>query len=120
MYVPKYFKEEEFKRLTPSCSMAQMDENLLMLLDELREAVGMPFVLTSAYRTPLWDISKGRTGKGAHTKGMGVDIQITNPTFARIVLERALRMPFRGIGIAKNFIHLDVMPREYTPIIWGY
>lgn len=122
MYEPIYFREEEFQRLTPSCSIVQMDENLLEGLDELREAVGLPFIITSAYRSSDWDLAKGRTGKGPHTKGMGVDISCPNSLFARRVLEEALKRPqyFKGIGIGKNFIHLDVMYRPYAPLVWGY
>lgn len=122
MYEPRYFKEDEFKKLTPSCSIAQMDENLLEGLDELREAVDMPFIITSAYRSPDWDLAKGRTGQGPHTKGMAVDVSCPNSYFARRVLEEALKRPqyFKGIGIGKNFIHLDVMYRSFAPLVWGY
>lgn len=122
MYEPRYFKEEEFKKLTPSCSIAQMDENLLEGLDELREAVNMPFVLTSAYRSSDWDLAKGRSGEGPHTKGMAVDISCPNSLFARRVLVEALKRPqyFKGIGIGKKFIHLDVMWRNCSPLVWGY
>lgn len=120
MYVPIYFKESEFQRLVPSCSISQMDDNLLELLDELRELVGTPLVITSAYRSPDWDLAKGRSGKGAHTKGMGVDISAPNSYFTRLVLQHALRMPFTGIGIGKNFIHLDIMYRDNAPLVWGY
>lgn len=120
MYVPIYFKDSEFKRLTPSCTIAQMDCGLLKLLDELREAVGMPFVITSAYRSPDWDLAKGRTGRGSHTKGMAVDISCPNTYFTRLVLQHALKLPFQGIGIGKGFIHLDVMYRPLAPLVWGY
>lgn len=122
MYIPIYFREEEFQQLTPSCSISQMDETLLEGVDELREAVGLPFVLTSAYRSPYWDLAKGRSGDGPHTKGMAVDISAPNSYFARRVLEEALKRPhiFMGIGIGKLFIHLDVMYRNYAPLVWGY
>lgn len=122
MYEPRYFVENEFKKLTPSCSIAQMDENLMEGLDELREAVDMPFIITSAYRSPDWDLSKGRTGQGPHTKGMAVDISCPNSYFTRRVLYEALMRPqyFKGIGIGKNFIHLDVMYRSFAPLVWGY
>lgn len=122
MYIPIYFKEEEFQKLTPSCSIVQMDETLLEGIDELREAVWLPFVISSAYRDSYWDLAKGRTGNGPHTKGMAVDISCPNSYFTRRVLEEALKRShiFKGIGIGKGFIHLDVMYREYAPLVWGY
>ncbi len=122
MYIPIYFKDEEFQQLTPSCSISQMDNKLLEGIDELREIVGLPFILTSAYRSRDWDLAKGRTGNGAHTKGMAVDISAPNSYFVRRVLEEALKLTqyFQGIGIGKEFIHLDTMFRNYAPLVWGY
>lgn len=122
MYIPIYFREEEFQQLTPSCSIVQMDDKLLEGIDLLRAAVGMPFVITSAYRSRDWDLAKGRTGNGSHTKGMAVDVSAPNSYFVRRVVEEALKLPqyFTGIGIGKLFIHLDVMYRPLAPLIWGY
>lgn len=122
MYVPTYFKEEEFTKLTPSCHISDMHEALLWRLDKLRAAVGQPFVITSAYRSPEWDIAKGRSGQGPHTKGLAVDISCPDSYFTRRVLEEALRRKdyWHGIGIGKNFIHLDIMYRQSGPLVWGY
>ncbi len=122
MYVPIYFKDEEFQQLTPSCSISQMDDRLLEGVDILREIVGLPFILTSAYRSRDWDLAKGRTGNGPHTKGMAVDVSAPNSYFVRRVWEEALKLTqyFQGIGIGKGFIHLDVMFRDYAPLVWGY
>lgn len=122
MYVPKYFKEEEFTNLVPSCHMASLHENLLYELDRLREEVGRPFIITSAYRSPEWDIAKGRSGVGPHTKGLAVDISCPDSYFTRRVLEEALKDVgfIGGIGIGKNFIHLDIMERQNGPLVWGY
>ena len=58
----KYFSPAEFKRCTPSCSIEQMDPAFLERLDRFREFVGIPLVLSCAYRSLRWELSRGRTG----------------------------------------------------------
>lgn len=120
MYQPVYFQAAEFEKCSPSCSMSQMDVNLLIMLDNLRFACGFPLVLSSAYRSSDWDKAKGRSGSGPHTKGLAVDIICRDSYHRRVILENALRMKFQGIGIAETFIHLDISPRHYGPTVWLY
>ena len=75
MITSKYFKEEEFNRCSPECSLQDMKQTTLSKLDTAREIAGIPFVLTSAYRSPEWDKNKGRSGTGAHTLGQAVENQ---------------------------------------------
>ena len=120
MKTAKFFKEAEFKKCTPSCSMEQMDQRTLNKLDFAREMAGIPFVLNSAYRSPEWDKKKGRSGDGAHTKGRAVDIRCnTNENRMRIVLA-CLSAGFRRIGVAKTYIHVDDDPSKKQNIIWLY
>lgn len=120
MYVPVHFKDSEFQALTPACHYWDMDPSILILLDELRTAIQRPIILTSAYRSSQWDKERGRSGKGPHTKRMAVDISCGDSKYRAIILETALRMPFVGIGIGSNFIHLDIVPRETGRLIWVY
>lgn len=77
MITSKYFKEEEFNRCSPSCSLQDMKQTTISKLDTAREIAGIPFVLTSAYRSPEHDRSKGRSGTGAHTIGRAIDYDVT-------------------------------------------
>lgn len=47
MITSKYFKEEEFNRCSPSCSLQDMKQTTISKLDTAREIAGIPFVLTS-------------------------------------------------------------------------
>lgn len=120
MYTPKYFSEGECALCIPSFSVDQIESQLWRLLDELREKCDFALPISSGYRSPYWDLAKGRSGRGAHTKGLAVDIKINNSYHMRVVLSNALTMGFKGIGVGKSFIHLDIMDRQYSPLIWGY
>ncbi len=50
-----YFKVEEFNQKGLPESWRYMDLNFLMLVDKIRHRAGIPFKITSAYRTPQYN-----------------------------------------------------------------
>lgn len=116
----KYFKDEEFKRATPACSLSDMNEDFMHHLDEAREFAQIPFVINSAFRSVDYEKKKGRTGTSQHCKGLAVDLRCrTNAERFRIVAS-LLALGFRRIGIGTNFIHVDDGYPNSEPIIWTY
>lgn len=91
----------------------------MLRLDEARALAGIPFVLTSAYRTPFYDSKHGRSGKGYHTRGRAVDIKCIDGASRRIIVRSLLNCGFNGIGIADTFIHVDDRPFSLGSV-WLY
>jgi zinc D-Ala-D-Ala carboxypeptidase len=114
----KHFKIEEF-----DCSHTGknlMDGNFLASLDLLREHVGFPMVVTSGYRDKTHPVEavKQNPGTGTHCLGIAADIKITNSSDRFVLIDAAMMDGFTGIGIAKDFIHLDM--RESDEVMWVY
>ena len=116
----KYFSPSEFKRCTPSCDISQMDAGFLQVLDEVREGAGIPLVLNCAYRSRAYDISKGRSGNSAHTRGKAVDIRANSSATRYKIVAAALGAGIRRIGIGKNFVHIDNDDTLSQGVIWHY
>lgn len=116
----KYFTDDDFKRASPSCSITQMCPDFLERLDRCREVAGIPFVVNSAYRTPEYEKSKGRSGSGAHTFGRAADIRCDDSVSRWRIVFAALQVGFMRIGIGKTFIHLDDSVSLPHPCIWLY
>lgn len=118
-YIPKYFTEHEFQKV--HCCVDDLDPESLKKLDACRRKAGIPFILTSAYRSRQSEIEKGRSGNSAHTRGRAFDISCTSDRNRALIISAALAVGFTRIGIAKNFIHLDddiyCLP---SPRIWVY
>lgn len=116
----RYFKDAEFRKCTPPCSIEDMDEDFLFVLDNVRKEAGIPLVLNSAYRTPEWDRSKGRSGTGAHTKGLAVDIRCNSNSNRYKILAAAYKCKVNRIGVYKSWIHLDMGDKAgHTPnVVW--
>lgn len=102
-----------------------MDPEFMDRLQDLRNALGFPFIINSAYRTPEYDRSIG--GAGVHPMGRAVDLRVYGHRAFEIVT-RAKAYGFTGIGVSQKgprvsrFIHLDDLPNgdHPRPWVWTY
>lgn len=117
MYNPRYFKDDEFKRV--ACSVTDCNPDSLRRLDRAREIAGVPFVLTSAYRSKASEIEKGRSGNSAHTLGRAFDVRCCSSVDRYKIVYGAIAAGFPRIGIASTFIHMDDSNLT-PPCIWLY
>lgn len=115
---PDYFSDEEFAAV--GCSRADVDAISLARLNRCRRLCGFPFILTSAYRSPHHEVCKGRPANGPHTTGQAFDIACDSNLKRFKIVEAAITVGFKRIGIGKNFIHLDDCTDKPNPRIWTY
>jgi uncharacterized protein YcbK (DUF882 family) len=111
----KYFSKDELKCRCERCVSTgdEMDNQMMIMLNMLREQLGFPFHVTSAYRCPEFNSKVSRTGKkGRHTTGKAIDINVCDEQ-AIILLSAAKQIGFKGFGVNQKgsrdsrFIHLD-------------
>ena len=113
----KYFTESEFN------NFKMMDENLLSMLDDLREAYGHPIKLTSTYRSPDHPIEAKKTKPGEHAYGAAVDIACVGGEATYKLVKAAINVGFTRIGISRknNFVHVGIGYPDAPPVtIWTY
>ena len=108
----KNFKLEEFK--CSCCGLIDINSDLLDLLQTAREVVG-PLQITSAYRCPEHNNSVSSTGlSGPHTTGKSVDIHVSNSQHRKELIDY-FTSKVTGLGIAKTFIHIDILTSDEVP-----
>ena len=122
----KYFTEDELR--CSHCGINNMNNLFMQRIVMLRELLGFPFIVTSAYRCKNHPIEVRKDSPGAHTTGQALDINVYGNNAHRL-LEAALRAGFRGIGISligkhsERFIHLDNLSTSDDrprPAVWSY
>jgi zinc D-Ala-D-Ala carboxypeptidase len=115
----KYFKLEDFN--CQETGENEMSRDFIHRLDELREACGFPFIITSGYRSPSHSIEK-RKKAGKHAQGIAADIKAANGYQRYKIVEEAIKMGFNGIGVARTFIHVDsrICGADKAPVMWCY
>ena len=120
MITAKYFKESEFRKCVPACSLQDMKQGTMDKLDAAREIAGIPFVLNSAYRPVEWEKAHGRTGDGAHPHGQAVDIRCNSNANRMKIVRALIEAGFVRIGIGKTFVHADDDAAKSQNVMWHY
>jgi uncharacterized protein YcbK (DUF882 family) len=112
----KYFTPEEVEDL---------NNDFVELLDRAREIAGIPFIITSGFRTPEKNQSLvGAVSDSAHLKGLAVDLKVANSHEVAIILDaaKAVGITRRGIYVREDFepahIHIDVDPDKVSEVIF--
>lgn len=126
----KHFKPREFACKCGECDSdgTEMQLDYVFKLDDLRERLGAPLIVTSGYRCPAYNQRISNTGpNGPHTTGRASDVKASGLLAFRIVQQCSLGGWFSGIGIhqrgshGSRFIHLDDLPHGDTrPRVWTY
>ena len=116
----KYFTREEF-----DCQYTgknEMKDEFIEKLDELREACGFPFHITSGYRAPEHPIEAKKKVAGTHSQGIAADIKVDNGWERFKIVEEAIKLGFTGIGVASSFVHVDIRNGDDTTpyVMWTY
>jgi zinc D-Ala-D-Ala carboxypeptidase len=93
-----------------------LDEVAMDKLQGLRDALGVPLIITSAYRTPEHNKRVGGAKNSLHMRGVAFDVRMENhdPYVFEIAAKEA---GFRGIGHypKQGFMHIDLG----TERTWG-
>lgn len=126
-----YFERHEFACRCGECDSTgdEMNMGFVELLEQLRDRLGFPLVITSGFRCPAYNALISTTGHdGPHTTGQAADVAIAGENAFRLVQQCTLGGWMRGIGINqrgpydKRFIHLDNLegPEHPRPRLWTY
>jgi len=118
----KYFDLSEFDSPDDTGSGENMDLDFVRLVDEARETAGVPFKITSGYRTLKHNTAVGGVKNSSHTNipCNACDISILNSSDRYKIIDSLLKVGINRIGIGKNFIHCDTDKKKSPNIIWHY
>jgi zinc D-Ala-D-Ala carboxypeptidase len=122
----EYFTYEEFDCPdAPGSARKHMNVHFINSLEYAREDAGIPFVITSGYRTREYNDKLRALGyetsrKSAHIKGLAADIATKNSEERYIILCALINEGFTRIGIGPDFIHVDCDESKADGVVWLY
>lgn len=115
--IKTHFKDTE---LNCRCGCGKTVTDVLLLrLECLRSMLGIPLTINSGARCHAWNETSGGARGSKHLDGIAVDIACSSDSIRNQILEMAPHLGFFGIGLAKNYIHLDLRA-EFDRAAWFY
>lgn len=108
------FKVKEFQS-HDGADAVLIDDDLVTLLQRVRDHFGRPVTITSGYRTAGQNAKVGGSKSSFHTRGRAADIQVSgvNPAKVAMYLES---IGAGGIGLythGNGFVHVDTRGTRY-------
>ena len=104
------FDSKEF-RCSCGCGKLLVDERLVQALQELRDLVKVPIIITSGYRCPEYNEKIGGAKRSRHTMGQAADVNILymrpEDMYKAALKVETFRNGGIGIYIDRKFCHLD-------------
>ena len=119
-----HFSRHEFA-CKCKCGSDNISQELVARLEIVRVSYDKSMHITSGLRCPTHNRSVGASPNSNHLPhtyeciGYAVDIAVDNG-YDRYTLVNLLLINFKRIGIAKNFIHVDIHPEKSAPSLWCY
>ena len=112
------------------CNDAEMDDDFMRMLQELRDVAGFPFRINSGKRCIKHNAEiSSHKKQGIHTYGKAVDISVMSisTTQALHLIKQAQDIGFTGFGLnlkgerKGRFIHIDNRGEDFSPpAVWTY
>jgi uncharacterized protein YcbK (DUF882 family) len=102
------------------CGFCDFDLEFLDRLQALRDILKHPLVITSGFRCVRHNEAVGGGKTSNHMAGIAVDISTWGMKSDDLykLMNGAIDLGFTGIGVAKNFIHIDT--RKGKAKMWLY
>ena len=115
----KFFSLSEFDSPDLPNSGKNMDINFIYKLEHAREIAGIPFKVTSGYRTKEHNAKVGGVPNSSHLIGVAADIAVDSGRERYIILNALIKAGFKRLGVAKTFIHCDTDESKPNSV-WTY
>ena len=116
----QYFTLSEFDSPDLPGSGSRMQPQFLDMLDDARDLAGIPFIVSSGYRTVAHNKEVGGTTNSSHLVGCAADIAVRNSSQRFIIVASLIAVGFTRIGIGETFIHVDNDQVKTPAVAWLY
>ena len=113
------FSSSEFDSPDERHSGRKMKNSFIQKLQKAREIAGIPFRVTSGFRTIAHNKKVGGKKSSSHLTGWAADVSCKDNLKRIKIVSAAVEAGIKRIGISSNFIHLDDDPNKIDSL-WLY
>lgn len=119
--VRTYYNALRLKYYLTDSAKNNMNAAFIRRLDDARAIAGVPFFITSGYRTPEYNATLAdAVSDSAHTKGLAADIAAPTEAIRKKIISALIAAGFRRIGEGATFVHVDDDRTKPQNAYWNY
>ncbi len=112
------FNKEEYA-CKCGCGVADIKQELAVKVQQVRDLVGRSIIINSGVRCERHNGNIGASETSSHIGGWAADLGYKGSGERYQLLNAAFQI-FDRVGIAKNFIHVDVDANKTAGVVWLY
>jgi len=117
--IGEYFDKAEFS-CKCGCGYSDIFPILVNILDQVRENIDRPLIITSGCRCAEHNDKIGGKENSSHLYGLAVDIKTGNSRDRFKIILYCILLGVSRVGIGKDFTHIDVDHSKPQQVIWLY
>ena len=105
-----------------NANIVDLHDDMIHVINRIENILDKELVITSGYRGPNHPIERAKSSPGEHSTGLAVDVACANPSEFYMLVEAAIEVGVKRIGISRKngFIHLGLDNSRPNPTIWTY
>ena len=116
--ITQHFSRSEFA-CKCSCGADHISRDLVAKLETVRLLYGQALKVTSGVRCSTHNDGVGGKPNSEHVKGLAADLLVRNSS-ERFRLMGLCINEFPRVGVAREFIHVDIASDKSRHVLWTY
>lgn len=101
-------------------TVADLKPELVDMADIGRGYSGIPWKITSGFRTPEYNKNIGGAVNSDHLTGDAIDVLCRNDEERWKIIDGAMKAGFRRFGIGEGFVHIGLAKHKAQGVMWTY
>ena len=101
------------------CGRKDIKDDLARKVQKVRDILGRSITINSGIRCDRHNGNIGASETSSHIGGWAADLKTRGSADRYALLQAAIQV-FDRVGIAKNFIHVDVDANKTAGVVWMY
>lgn len=119
LQLTKHFNTREFDSPDLEFSGNSISRKLVNILQTMRYELAQPIIINSGFRSIKHNKVVNGVPNSDHLRGTAVDIKCDSLNYKYQIVQLALKLNIRKVGVYTNHVHLSIDLTGSSPVLWN-